>query len=170
MFRIRPATTDDAPALSRLIQPLARKFITFEFSAAGARTLLESMTAENFRDRIAGGFRYHVAELDGALAGAVGVRDNSHLYHLFVAQHFHGQGLGRLLWETGRDESLHNGNPGRITVNSSRYAVPFYRRLGFVDLNQPGSIPEVICFPMVWTLKPGLEGGQVTASTPTGTG
>lgn len=36
--------------------------------------------------------RYHVAESAGKLVGVVGVRDDTHLFHLFVAEGFHRRG------------------------------------------------------------------------------
>ncbi len=55
-----------------------------------------------------------------------------------------------MLWERVRDEALANGNPGRITVNSSRYAVPVYFRLGFVKDGGIAEKNEVTSQPMVW--------------------
>jgi ribosomal protein S18 acetylase RimI-like enzyme len=81
---------------------------------------------------IESGYRYHIAEEDGELAGVVAVRDNSHLYHLFVSERFQGQGLARRLWEVAKTASLSAGNPGLFTVNSSRYAVGMYENFGFV--------------------------------------
>lgn len=56
--------------------------------------------------------------------GVVGVRDNSHLYHLFVAKPFQGCGLGRRLWEHAKAQYLAAGNPGVFTVNRARTSDP----------------------------------------------
>jgi ribosomal protein S18 acetylase RimI-like enzyme len=75
--------------------------------------------------------RYQVAMLNGELAGVVSIRDNSHLFHLYVAERFHRRGIARALWQAARDDALKRGNPGRFTVKSSPYAVGVYERFGF---------------------------------------
>src|SRR5690606_40652166 len=76
------------------------------------------------------GFDYHVAEVAGEIVGVVGMRDGSHVYHLFVAEEHQGRGLGRALWEHAKAECLRRGRPAAFTVNSSRGAVPIYERFG----------------------------------------
>ncbi len=97
MLRIREATVDDAAAISRLIRPLAEKFIAADFSPAGARNLLASLEPDAVAGYFESGYEYHVAEQDGLLVGVVAVRDNSHLYHLFVAEQFQRRAVARRL-------------------------------------------------------------------------
>jgi GNAT superfamily N-acetyltransferase len=63
--------------------------------------------------------------------GVAGIRDTTHVYHLFVAEAFHRQGLATSLWEIAKAAALAAGNPGRFTVYSSLHAVPVYERFGF---------------------------------------
>ena len=128
---IRLATLADAESISALIAPLAEKYIAHEFSEEGYRTLLDSMTPDAIRGYIAKGFRYHVAEESGGVVGVVATRDNSHLYHLLVAERSQGRGLARELWQVARQACREAGNPGEFTVNSSRFAVGLYEKLGF---------------------------------------
>ena len=151
MLCIREATVDDAAAISGLIRPLAEKFIAVDFSPAGARNLLASMEPDAVAGYFELGYKYHVAEQDGVLAGVVAVRDNSHLYHLFVAEPFQGRGVARRLWQTARDACRRAGNPGSFTVKSSRFAVVVYRKLGFVESGPPESRDGITCFPMELT-------------------
>jgi GNAT superfamily N-acetyltransferase len=74
---------------------------------------------------------YYKATQGENLAGVVALRDNAHLYHLFVAPAFQGQGLSRMLWEHARGDALSRGNTGAFTVNATPYAVPVYERFGF---------------------------------------
>jgi GNAT superfamily N-acetyltransferase len=94
------------------------------------------------------GYRYHVAVDEGVLAGAIAVRDNRHVYHLFVAESFQKRGLARQLWTIARDASLAAGNPGEFTVNSSRFAVSVYRRFGFAESGPPDERNGVVSVPM----------------------
>ncbi|NLS94528.1 MAG: GNAT family N-acetyltransferase [Planctomycetaceae bacterium] len=147
-MRIRQAGIDDAGAISRLVLPLGEKFIADEFSPDGARTLLGSFTQVSIEGYLQAGYRYHVAEEADRIIGVIAVRDNSHIYHLFVDESYHRQGVGRHLWKVARDESLAAGNPGRFTVNSSQFAVDFYCRLGFSQAGPPECRDGVISVPM----------------------
>jgi N-acetylglutamate synthase-like GNAT family acetyltransferase len=118
-MKIRVATIDDAPLISALVCDLAKEFIAHEFSQEAASLLLGSMDESSIKRHMESSYRYHVAEENSEVAGVVAVRDNSHLYHLFVSKRFQGQGLARRLWEVTKTASLGAGNPGLFTVNSS---------------------------------------------------
>jgi predicted GNAT family N-acyltransferase len=79
------------------------------------------------------------------LAGAIGMRDSTHLYQLVVARRAWRQGLARRLWTTARQTAEAAGNPGHFTVNSSRYAVPVYKRFGF-EVSGPERQKDGIAF------------------------
>jgi acetyltransferase (GNAT) family protein len=88
-----------------LIADLAREFIILEFSAEVQSRFLNENNAAAIERFMRNGFRYHVAEFDERVIGVVGVRDNKHLYHLFVATPFQGRGLGRRLCENKRGQA-----------------------------------------------------------------
>jgi GNAT superfamily N-acetyltransferase len=81
--------------------------------------------------RLVGQGCYPVAELNGELVGFVGVRENKHLYHLFVSKALQRRGIGRKLWEFAKGECQTAGYRGAFTVNSSNNALPAYERWGF---------------------------------------
>ncbi|MCG3116492.1 MAG: GNAT family N-acetyltransferase [Candidatus Manganitrophus sp. SA1] len=152
-MKIRLAAIDDAPAISALIRPLTREFVAREFTEEAATRLLESMEAASIRKYIASGYRYHVAEEDGKIVGAVAIKENGHLYHLFVSKEFQGRGLARQLWEAAKRASLAAGNQGRFTVHASRGAVGLYEKLGFVKASEAIDRLGVVYVPM--KLSPG---------------
>ena len=82
------------------------------------------------------------------IVGFVGVRDNKHLYHLFVANDFQRRGVARRLWTVAREECIAAGNPGTFTVNSSNNAVAAYERLGFVRSGPTKNDDGVLYNPM----------------------
>ena len=64
-----------------------------------------------------------------ALVGVLAVKEGRrHICCFFVAPEFHRRGIGTRLWEHLKHQSAQQ----TITVNSSPFAVPIYRRLGFV--------------------------------------
>lgn len=129
---IREATAEDAEAISELVTSLAPYFLADPADPGAAAPFFESVSPEAQRRYLTEGrCRYHVAESGGALVGVVGVRDDAHLFHLFVAEGFQRRGLAARLWNRARGAALAAGNPGRFTVNASLYAVPVYERFGF---------------------------------------
>jgi GNAT superfamily N-acetyltransferase len=156
---IRPATLTDAEAISQLVSELSRQFITPEYTREGAQTLLSHQTPEAITRCLDEGVRYVVAESAGTLVAAGGlILQRRHLYHLFVAANWQGQGIGRRLWN-----KLTAGlEPGPITVNSSRVAIGFYERLGFRSNGPAWNKDGVLAWPMVWEPR--------SAQTPAATG
>lgn len=133
---IRPLADTDiptlVPAIAALLRELALEFIVHESTPEGAATFLAENDQLGVRTYLAHGHVYHVA-LDGAeLAGFVAIRDNSHLFHLFVGKRWQGRGLARRLWNVARAAAIARGGDGNFTVNSSNYAVPAYQAFGFV--------------------------------------
>jgi GNAT superfamily N-acetyltransferase len=129
---IRLLEDADIPAVARLFRDSACEFIVHESPPEGAARFLRENDEEGLRVHLGRGYVYHVALVDGVLAGFIAVRDVTHLFHLFVDKRWHRQGIARRLWEVAREASLAAGNPGFFTVNSSDYALPVYARWGFV--------------------------------------
>jgi ribosomal protein S18 acetylase RimI-like enzyme len=145
---IRAMSHADIASVASLLESLAREHIIHEFGPHAREVFLTKNNENSIREFVAQGFRYHVAELNGRIIGFVGVRDNKHLYHLFVANEFQRQGLGRQLWNVARAQCLAAGNPGNFTVNSSNNAVAIYERLGFVRTGPMQNRDGVLYNPM----------------------
>lgn len=128
---LRPATVDDAEAISVLIADLM-PYLTLAPDGAGAETFIASMSTEALAGLLADArYDYRLGHIGTELAGVVAIRDRRHLFHLFVARSFQGQGIGRRLWRAARNASLLDGGAAAFTVNASDYAMPVYQRFGF---------------------------------------
>jgi ribosomal protein S18 acetylase RimI-like enzyme len=128
---IRKGTVRDAERISRLITELAEEFIVKDITADGRLHFLGDHSPTQVEQRLAGDFRFYLAEDGHELAGVGAMRSNTHLYYLFVAKPYQGRELARRLWSQMKEESLGLGNPGKFTVNASNYAVRAYEKLGF---------------------------------------
>lgn len=84
-------------------------------------------------------------DAEGRLVGVAALVGGSHLELMFVDGDFHGQGLGRALWQALLAHE--DPPPDAVTVKSSDHAVGFYARLGFVAM--PSERPEVR--PTAWS-------------------
>lgn len=130
-LRIRRATLDDARAIGVLVRRGTRRDVLPDQSAAAGAYLMATMTARAERARMREGYRYHVAEIGGRLAGVVATRDDSHVYRLFVSARFQRRGVGRALWRKALGDCRKRAGTRRFTLNASAFALPVYRRLGF---------------------------------------
>ena len=145
---IRRGTVGDAERISKLVTELAEEFIVKDFTTEGRLHFLGDHSSAQVEQRLAGDFRFYLAEDGHELAGVAAMRSNHHLYYLFVAKPYQGIGLGRRLWSRVKEESLALGNPGRFTVNASNYAVRAYEKLGFRRTEPPRERNGVLYNPM----------------------
>ncbi|MCE3604102.1 GNAT family N-acetyltransferase [Massilia sp. P8910] len=130
-MHIRPIEPGDIPAVVVLFRALATEFIVHESPPEVAATFLRDNDEQGFQGFLAKGYVYHVAEIDGGLAGFIAVRERKHLYHMFVGKNFHGRGVARAMWDVARRAAMEGGGDGSFTVNSSNYALPVYQSMGF---------------------------------------
>ena len=135
-------------AISALVTRLTQRYVLPDQPPVAADRLIGWMAANAIAERIALGHRHHVAEIDGALAGVVATRDNSHMHLLFVDTRYHRRGIARALWQVARDACVEAGHSGAISVNASAYAVPAYLRLGFVALGPPETRDGIVTMPL----------------------
>jgi len=130
-LQIRPATAMDAERISLLIRSLAH-FFTLHPKGVGAEAFMASIGPLAIRETIeSSDFEYFVGETSGQLAGVVGMRNRSHLFHLFIDEAFQGKGFGRLLWEHVRKQVAKAADFDHFTVNATPHAFSFYKKLGF---------------------------------------
>lgn len=128
---IRPATTNDAEAISALISGVAHYF-TLHPQGLGAEAFLKTIEPSAISGYItAENIMYQVAFVDNELTGVIAIRDHHHLLHLFVAPTFQRQGIAERLWLFAKEQAIEAGNRDGFTVNSTPYAVPVYERFGF---------------------------------------
>jgi GNAT superfamily N-acetyltransferase len=128
---IRPATPNDSLAISALIRSMVHRF-TLHPEGIGAEDFLKTISPQGIEGCItAPNFLYLAGFIEGELAGVMAIRDNDHLYHLFVAPLFQRRGIAKALWNFARSQAIQRGNPGEFTVNSTPFAVPVYESFGF---------------------------------------
>lgn len=92
--------------------------------------------------------RYFGAFEGERLVGVIAIRGGSHVALFFVRGEYHRRGIGGRLFERAKKEC-----GGKITVNSSPYAVEIYRRLGFKETDGEQSINGLRFTPMEYRRK-----------------
>jgi ribosomal protein S18 acetylase RimI-like enzyme len=136
VISIRRAIAIDVAAIAQVIRISAQTHITPELSAEATAHFLQANNDAAISSFLQQGFVYFVAESRNSqgheIVGCVGMRHHSHLYHLFVADRWQGQGIARRLWQQAMDDAKQHGHHGSYTVNSSNNAVAVYQAFGFV--------------------------------------
>jgi len=120
---IRRATIDDADTISALVHSVAHYF-TIHADGRGAEEFFKSITSTAIRGYLTSDQYVYWLGCDeqNHVIAAIALRDNSHLYHLFVASEQQSQGYARQLWQHLQTHAAQNGNPGNFTVNASLFA------------------------------------------------
>ena len=106
----------------------------------------------NFVDNkeITKSFKIYGAFENNALKGIIATdRRKSHINLFFVDKSSQAKGIGKKLMAIG----IENNENSFITVNSSRYAVPIYEKLGFVKMEEEKEQDGLKFTPMKLILK-----------------
>ena len=144
-FTIRPAVTDDRDAMHVLTQSLLNYLVQ---SGEVPESLKAGMSETAFAERLCpeSGYTSVVAESAGEVVGFITMKGGDYLYHLFVAENFHRQGVARRLWLQVAAQT----SAEVINLRSSLFAVPAYQQLGF-ELSGAEIMLGALRFqPMVW--------------------
>lgn len=148
LFKIRPLRSGEEVPICNLVAITFNEFIAPEFSEEGVEEFFKYANPHAFKKRMESGYLSMVSETNGKLAGMIEIKGNSHISMLYVDKTFHRRGIARRLIKN----SMHIlGASSDITVNSSRYAVPFYESLGFIQFEEEKTIYGVIHVPMMVT-------------------
>lgn len=79
------------------------------------------------------------------LAGVIATRNcGTHIALFFVKGKYHRQGIGRMLFDTVKNECISD----KMTVNSSPFAVPVYHKFGFRDVDKEQAVNGLRFTPM----------------------
>ena len=106
----------------------------------------------NFVDnkKITKSFKVYGAFEDNILKGLIATdRRKRHINLFFVSKDSQGKGIGKKLMSV----IVNNNENSYITVNSSRYGVPIYERLGFIKIEEEKEQDGLKFTPMKLVLK-----------------
>lgn len=150
-LRMRLARADDAPAVSRLVRRVARRWVMPGQPPKAMAALDEWLGTRATRQRMAAGQRFHLAFVDGVLAGVAAVRDDRHVCQLFVGTRHQGRGIARKLWDRLRHDCVRRAGTRVFTLNAAAGAVPVYRHFGFVfDRHARRPRGTMLAVPMIY--------------------
>ncbi len=126
------------------------EFIAPDFPEQGVEEFFLYSNPLSLKRRLEKNYFSMVAECEGRILGMIEIKGENHISMLYVDKDFHHNGIASNLVKKALEEiSENNRNPKDITVNSSRYAVPFYESLGFIQYEDEKSVYGVIHTPML---------------------
>ena len=145
----------DAEAVSRLILDSFIEFIAGEYSDDGRAEFTRHVQPDALVARSRLNHLVLVAMAGERPAGVIELRDNDHVSLLFVDSRFQRHGLARALLMRALSVAR-PAKPGleRVTVNSSRFGVPIYEKLGFRQTGPERSVNGIVFIPMAHQLDP----------------
>lgn len=149
-FNLREIRQSELVAVCNLVARTFNEFIAPEFSEQGIDEFFKYSNPRDFEKRSESGYSSMLAEYDDRIAGMIELKGRSHISMLYVEKTFHKKGVAKELIRAALSNlSLENHYDTDITVNSSRYAVPFYEKLGFIQFEEEKTIYGVIHVPMM---------------------
>lgn len=124
-----------------LVWDVFSEFEASEYSEEGIAEFYKSIHNEDYLQQLC----MYGAFLDDKLVGVIATRNKkSHIALFFVDGKFHGQGIGRKLFETAKSDC----NSKKMTVNSSSYAVSIYSKFGFIQTDKEQVVNGIKFTPM----------------------
>lgn len=118
-----PANEGDAPAMAALMHAVVKRFLLPGMDGAAGAAFLDGHGAGEFADAMRADAFFFKAEAGGDVVGMIGVFGSTHVKYLFVDGEWHGRGVARELLRRAVEEMQARGDPRRVTLNSSDYAI-----------------------------------------------
>jgi ribosomal protein S18 acetylase RimI-like enzyme len=150
---IRPVAPAEAPQIAEMVRRSFLECVAHTYRPRGVRCFLRANSPRGMLRRLRRGQTLLAAfgvppaaathrdlqSTGESILGLVVARKGNHISLLFVEPAVHRRGVGRRLFEAAladmrqREPRLHC-----VTLNSSEWALPFYRALGFQAVGSPG--------------------------------
>jgi len=150
---IRKATLADWDEAMELAFRVFLKYEAEEYGPEGIKNFAQFITDEDLKKMfMIGEYLLFVAVKNGKLAGLISLRSGNHISLLFVDEKYHRNGIGTSLVKYLQEYMLKNTRQQKLTVFAAPYGVPFYHRLGFVDIGKETRKDGIIYTPMEFYL------------------
>ena len=154
-LEIRKATFQDAPGILRAHQNSIREIASKDHSVDQISAWSDHLTAEGYIKAMRSGEEYYIALDDEKVIGFSAMK-NSTVMAVYVSSEGAGRGVGKALYYILEREAARR-NLTKFSLTSSLTARGFYKKLGFVELEEVlhkfKSGVTVKCFRMEKNLK-----------------
>ena len=132
MTEIREALIGDVNSIQILVTSLSNYYLS-EGSNSLPQWFQDTVTEASFLTRIQSSeYKNFVYIIENKIIGYISIKSNSHIYHLFVLEAYQRNGISRQLWSHAKAHCLSS----HYTVRSSAFAIPIYKKFGFVEVGE----------------------------------
>lgn len=135
---------------STFIWKVFSEFVAHEYPQEGINTFKEFIQPEELQKMMENEKIFMLGCFDmKKLVGVLAIMDFCHVSLLFVDKEYQCRGIAKTLFAKALELCLQKNQELReITVNSSIYAVPIYKRLGFNITGEPATNNGITFIPM----------------------
>ena len=149
----RAMRAGESGAVSELILASFSEFIGPEYTKQGIAEFRKFVDPSALEARSSDNHFVRVAEAKGVLVGMIEVRDNNHVALLFVDKGYQRHGVATSLLSLALEDARAAApETERFTVNSSRYGVMAYEKLGFRQTGPERTVNGIAFIPMAMRL------------------
>ena len=162
-LRFKPMEPGEEAEVSALVWEVFSEFEAAGYAPRGIEEFRSFITPEKLKARSQEEvFFVLCCKAGGKIVAVAAAKENHHLCLLFVHRKFQRRGIARRLVELTIERCREAiPNLANFTVNSGRYAVPVYERLGFRATTAEQEKNGIRFTPMVLNLKPDRTNRQL---------
>lgn len=142
---IRELSESEIPEALSLVWKTFLEFEAPDYSEEGIAEFRKSINAPEYLSQLRIFGAFDEKKLMGVIATRMG---GNHIALFFVDGKYHRKGIGKRLFQIVKAEC----SDGKITVNSSPYAVEIYKRLGFCPTDSEQTVTGIRFTPMEFVL------------------
>ena len=147
-MNIRRAAPSDASSIAALVRGFEAVLVE---DPSAAVPFWESMSERAHVANIASDrFVYYIAETDKRFPGFIAMRDDTHLFNLFVERLSQGRDVARAVLQHAERQLPPHARTASITVNASLNAVSAYQAFGFTAVGEVVRQHGIAFLPMRW--------------------
>ena len=149
MFKIEKAKIDDIEEISDLVKRIYLKYNSKIDTEEGIKNILIFVSAESMRLRfyIEGALMLVARDENNDIVGMIELKNFEHISLFFVDDKYFKCHIGKKLFE----ETKNIFGCDKYSVNSSDYALEFYKKLGFIQITDSIKIEKGVHFyPMIY--------------------
>lgn len=142
-YNVKRLKSNETETALDLVMKVFMEYESPDYSEEGVEEFNKTMQDEEYLSKLC----MYGAYASERLIGVIATRsEGTHIALFFVDSDFQGKGVGRSLFQT----VLADNDSNRITVNSSPYAVPIYKKLGFTETDSEQAVNGLRFTPMVY--------------------
>lgn len=143
---IRKLNIEEIPTALSLVWNVFLQFEAPDYTEEGVAEFRSSVWNDNYLKMLT----FYGAFQNESLVGVLATRsEGNHIALFFVDSEYQNKGIGKALFKS----ACKNNTTGKITVNSSPFAVPIYRSFGFNDTNTQQEKNGIRFTPMEYIIK-----------------